>query len=134
MKCFQKKFLKELIVVSIVVLVLHVLALQYSLYWSIDWYDILMHFLGGLTMGILATYIFFTSNYIKSTAVLKDNKFVVFVIISLFTLSVGLIWELWEVFVEFSNVLEDQVDTIIDLIMDMLGALTAFYYVKNKLK
>ena len=126
MKCFKKKFLKELIVVSIVVLVLHVLALQYSLYWSIDWYDILMHFLGGLTMGILATYIFFTSNYIKSTAVLKDNKFVVFVIISLFTLSVGLIWELWEVFVEFSNVLEDQVDTIIDLIMDMLGAFTAF--------
>jgi hypothetical protein len=131
---FKKQFLKELLISSIVVCVLHLLALQYFLYWTIDWYDILTHYLGGVTMGFLATYIFFTSKYIKPLYSIRDHKWTVFLTISFFTLSVGLTWELWELFVGFSDVLEDRVDTIIDLIMDMLGAFSVFIYVKDKIK
>jgi hypothetical protein len=129
---FQKKFLKELFISSILVLFLHCSALKYSLYWTIDWFDIPMHFLGGATMAFLALFIFFTSGYFRKTVEIKNNKIAVFLIVVLFTLVVGLVWELWEIFVGFSDVLTDKTDTIIDLIMDTIGAFSVFYYSKNK--
>ena len=41
---------------------------------------------------------------------------------------VGLGWELWEIFVGFTNTLNDLGDTIIDIIMDFLGSVFAIYY------
>ena len=130
----SKLFIKELIFCSIAVLFFHVMALEYYLYWNIDWFDIFMHFLGGATMGFLALYSFFTSGYIPKIVEQKNNLVIVFCLVILFTLVVGLTWELWELFVGFSDILEDKGDAILDLIMDTLGAIAVFFYAKNKLK
>ena len=46
-------------------------------------------------------------------------------------LLVGLVWELWELFVGFTDVVKDGGDTFIDLVMDTLGGITAFIYGKK---
>lgn len=133
--CFtEKKFLKELLVFSIITALLHLLALEYSLYWSVDWFDILTHFLGGVTMGFLAVFILFTSEYIKPLCALKHHSLIIFLAIISFVLIVGLSWELWEIFVGFSDVLNDRGDTILDLIMDTLGGVVVYVYVNNKIE
>lgn len=130
----NRLFLSELIIFSAITAALHYLALTFSLYWSIEWYDIMMHFLGGVTMAFLAVFVLFTSEYIKGMAGLRSHILVVFLALVSFTLIVGLIWELWEIFVGFSDILEDRGDTILDLIMDTLGAITVFVYVKEKME
>jgi len=47
--------------------------------------------------------------------------------------AIGLSWELWELFVGFTDVLSDRTDTIIDLIMDLIGGTSAiiYYYFKH---
>jgi hypothetical protein len=130
---FQKQFLLELLLWSILVAVLHLIAIALSLYWIIEWFDILMHFLGGMTMAYLALFLFFTSGYLKRTAEVKNNKFVVFLVVTMFTAVIGLGWELWELFVGISSVYLDMADTILDLIMDMLGALFLLFITRNKI-
>jgi hypothetical protein len=129
----KKKFLIELITCAILVASLHHLALNMFLYWTIDWFDIPMHFLGGATMAFLALYIFFTSGIFPTIVKLKNQKIVVFLFLVFFTLVIGLIWELWEIFFVMSDVLSDRADTILDLIMDIVGAVFVYYYAFNKL-
>ncbi len=131
---FRKQFLKELFFSSVIVACLHLLALIYHLYWTIDWYDIPMHFLGGFTIGILAVFIFFTSLYIPSTSKLKDNRVILFMFTIGFTLIVGLAWEVWELFFRLTDVFTDQLDTVVDLVMDFCGSVTAFLYVNKRIK
>ena len=126
---WKKPFLKELIFLSILVAVLHQIALVLFLYWIVDWFDILMHFLGGLTIGIAAIYFFYYSGIFKLHT---DKLFYVFFVTLGSVLVVGLSWELWEIFVGFTDVLNDQVDTITDIFFDIIGGFTAFLYFKSK--
>lgn len=127
---YEKKLFLEIFILSIVIAVIHFFASKYSLYWTIDWLDILMHFLGGFLIGLIAVFIFFISGYIHYP---KEHTLVVISSIFGTVLIVGLTWELWEVFVGFTDVINDLGDTIFDMIMDMIGAMAAYYYSRNKL-
>jgi hypothetical protein len=122
----NREYLLELGFFATLTAVLHYIALVNFLYWNIDWFDILMHFLGGVTMGLLALFVFFTSGYFKTFATLRKNRLLVLFVLISFTAVIGLGWELWEIFSGFSHVLTDQIDTIIDLFMDLLGAFSVF--------
>lgn len=121
----QKKLFKEVFFTSIIIAVLHYIATIYSFYWSIEWFDILMHFIGGLLMGLIAFWIFFTSEKVNYP---KDNLLVIFFTVIGFALVIGLSWELWELFEGFSDVNIHKKDTILDVVMDTIGAICAFYY------
>lgn len=125
----NRPLVKEIVVLSIVVAVLYLLGLKFFLFWTTDWFDILMHFLGGLLIGLIGLFIFYTSSLVP---IPKNHTLTIKLLTLGFVLAVGLAWELWEVFVGFTNVLEDQVDTIVDLIMDMVGALFALLYINSK--
>ena len=127
---FKKPLLIELILTAILVAFLHYIALVYSLYWAVSWFDIPMHFLGGFVIGILALYVFYTSGYIKFPS---DHQIIIFSVVIAAVLIVGLTWELWELFSGLSDVLEDQADTILDVVMDFLGAIAAYYYGRKKI-
>ena len=88
-----------------------------------------MHFLGGLIIGLISIFIFYTSGLVNLK---KENTLIVFITTIGFVLIVGMGWELWEIFVGFTSILKDQTDTIIDLIMDTVGALASIFYFKNK--
>lgn len=124
----RKPLFWEILGVIILIGVLHKVALSLYLYWTTNWYDIMMHLLGGFWIGIVVIYIFFVSGYFSLP---KENRLLVF----LFTLSavlvVGLGWELWELFARLTDVFEDKVDTIMDVIVDFIGGALAFIYSKK---
>jgi fructose-specific phosphotransferase system IIC component len=115
---------KEIFGVAVLTAVLHYYALQLFLYWTVGWFDILMHILGGLLIGLIA--ISFIKRIHAPEYVLHKNVIIIFTLFSV--LVVALTWELWEIFVGFTNVLDDQGDTILDVIMGLIGGAGALSY------
>lgn len=124
---FKKPLLKEIFGLSILVAGLHYMALKLFLYWTTPWFDIVMHFLGGFLIGIIILCILI--NFIG--VAFLNNKKVLFILTLSGVLVVGLGWELWEIFLGWTDVLEDQFDTILDVVMDSIGAFLAFIYSKK---
>jgi hypothetical protein len=120
--------IKEIIGLGILVSLLHFFALSLSLYWVIDWYDILMHFLGGLLIGLIITS--FIRRVHEGEEVLHKKLLFISVIFGVLTIALG--WELWEIFLGFTDIIQDQFDTILDVIMGLLGGVLSvlYYYFK----
>jgi len=45
----------------------------------------------------------------------------------------GLSWELWELYMGFTDIYKDQIDTIADLVNDTLVPIPVYLYSKNKI-
>ena len=104
---------------------LNTLALVFSLYYTWFWFDIPMHFLGGLWVALALGWLFYFSGYISK---LTQRPFVLIV---LGTVIVGGLWEVFE-FVVGARLEEGYVfDTSLDMVMDTLGALCGFVYLKK---
>lgn len=88
-----------------------------------------MHLLGGFVISLIASYILI--NFFQRGIV--DDKKITAILILSFVLIVGLGWELWELFLGFTNVVQDRTDTIIDIAMDFIGGYFAFLYAKKYL-
>lgn len=130
----QKLFLEQFILL-IIIAVLHFLALQFYLYWTFWWLDILMHFLGGLWVGLTALWFFFFSGYVyKNVNLVRNTK--IFLITIASVIVVGVLWEVWELWAElvFVNETGYFLDTSLDMVMDTLGGIVAFIYAKKYLK
>lgn len=127
---YKKPFFKEFFWLSILIAILHYIALELFLYWTVSWFDILMHFLGGFLIAIFTIFILYSYSDFES---LKKHRIFLVSLVLGATLVIGLGWELWELFVGFTDVIEDLNDTIMDVIMDTVGAFAAIYYSKDKL-
>ncbi len=98
--------------VAIIVVCMHKLAFDLSLYWIFRQTDILMHIAGGF---MSALFILVTLRYFKVKEVWK-NVFIGILI-------VGITWELLEVFYKVADIdVYYWVDTTKDLIDDVIGA------------
>ncbi|MEK7647021.1 MAG: hypothetical protein AAB378_01430 [Patescibacteria group bacterium] len=99
-------------------------------YFMIWWLDIVLHFLGGLTVGLFFFWFFYKSGYVGAP---QWPWYVVLVMTSGFVLFVGIQWEffefLFDTFVaQRMSMLPAQLgirDTMGDLFMDWMGALFA---------
>jgi hypothetical protein len=98
-------------------------------YYTMWWFDMLMHFLGGLWLSLFFTYTFVRRNLLGEMSTRTVGQIILWV----FLVSV-----LWEVF-EFSvnNVIGrtpfSVLDTTSDLFFDMSGAFLVLFYFKNKI-
>ncbi len=126
----KRILLAEIFFIGITVAVLHKIALSLSLYWTVWWFDIPMHFLGGALIALITLFFIYDSKFFNFSI---RKPIVVFAAALGATLVVGLSWELWELFVGFTDAYKDQVDTIADLINDTLGATVVYLYSKNKI-
>lgn len=126
---FKRPLLKEIFFLSIIIAALHYIALTLFFYWTVSWFDIFMHLLGGFIIGLIAIFILLNNFRI---GILEDKKVTLILVLS-FVLIIGLGWELWELFFGLTNILEDKLDTVIDLIMDFIGGYFAFLYGKKYL-
>jgi len=107
--------------------ILHLIGLHLFLYWPDGYYDILMHFLGGMWVGLTAVWLMFF--YPVSRAhVFRANAVLATVVISLLVIGTG-----WEVFEYVYNVTMTGAnyvaDTTADYLMGMAGALCAAVYI-----
>ena len=126
----KRILLAEIFFIGISVAVLHKIALSFSLYWTVLWFDIPMHFMGGALMALITLFIIYDSKFFNFSV---KKPIVVFVVALGITIIIGLSWELWELYMGFTNIYEDQVDTAADLINDILGASAVYLYSKNKI-
>lgn len=123
---YRKTLLWGIVVTGLLVAAFQALATPFSLYWVYHWFDIPMHFLGGMFVAFLALWsahgasergISFTSYpYRRLSAML------LFVVLA--ALIVGIAWELFEVVTGMPRELNYQFDTALDLLLDVFGGVS----------
>ena len=109
----------------ILVAAMHRLALANHYYWAIWWYDIIMHFLGGFLTILILLWI----DRWRGTALTGT-----FTQIFLWIMVVGLAWEIYELFfgLTFIDARGYRFDTVLDLIMNTIGASIAYFLFRTK--
>jgi hypothetical protein len=100
--------------------VVHISATKFFLYWKYLWFDIPMHFLGGVCVALgLSALPFFRIHVFE--------RFRTPLIYASVTLLVGILWEIFEVTSGIMVIDETFVpDTVLDLVMDVLGGLVGY--------
>ncbi|MHB1330426.1 MAG: hypothetical protein ACYCY6_00450 [Minisyncoccota bacterium] len=103
---------------------LHQLGSIYALYWDIAWFDTMVHFVGGLSMGFLFLWVWNVSGFVgKSIPTRRISLISVFVFVAI----VGIGWELFEYFFNIANPTKGNYigDTTLDLFADLCGGIIA---------
>lgn len=103
--------------VLFVLAVLQFLGEAHFLQWRFWWYDIMLHFLGGLWVGLFLVWILRR---------VEKNASLIFVVVGV--LCIGIAWELFEIVIGSPRETRYYLDTIIDLIMDVVGALLGYWW------
>lgn len=117
----SKKLIKLLAILAVAIFSVNLLANKFYWYYSIWYFDMIMHFWGGFWVGLLSIYIFPPEGSITKSSFLK---------VLLFTLIIGLGYEVFEVI--FYNIIGQMVfsplDTISDVFFDLSGGVLAILY------
>ena len=106
--------------------ILNMIAIKFYLYWTTNYFDILMHFLGGLWVTLTVLWLW----SLKKGFVIPSKQKVLKVSI-IFTLIVGVMWEIYELYIGvtlLSDGINYWTDTSSDLMMDFVGAVFGSLY------
>ncbi|MBI5045988.1 MAG: hypothetical protein HZC14_03270 [Candidatus Niyogibacteria bacterium] len=130
MDLFFKNLPRAVALLIVVVLSIHAWALSTAGYFLIWWLDIVLHFLGGLTVSLFFLWFFYESGYVAKP---EWPWYVFLVMISGFALFVGVQWEFFEFLFDTFVAKRASMplaqlgikDTMSDLFMDWMGALAA---------
>ncbi|MHB1118139.1 MAG: hypothetical protein ACYCZ7_01230 [Minisyncoccota bacterium] len=119
-----RSFPPILMVLVVVIAVVNVVAQSYYWYWTMRWFDMPMHFAGGLWVaGVVLWWRFFSGKFAPASFAVSSVIFWAL----LGAVGVGVLWELYEAGVSYFTVghVNDMLDTMGDLILDTLGGLVA---------
>jgi len=117
----EKKALFALTGLIYVIAALHIAALYFFWYWSIWWYDIMMHTLMGFWIGSMAL-------IIASRRINTKNDLIRFGVPILAAFIIGILWETFEWHIDRFIIVRlqtDIIDTLSDLASDITGGLIA---------
>lgn len=115
-----RPFPKRLLILLVFIGVVNFLAIEYYWYWRLRWFDMPMHFLGGLWLaGVIIWFRFFSSRFVDAPKTF--GRLALWGVLG--ALGVGLVWEFYEGFVGLLTVghINAYRDTLGDLFFDMLG-------------
>jgi H+/Cl- antiporter ClcA len=114
------------------IFVAHMIAQANYLYWTIWWFDMPMHFAGGVFLGFFVLYIrFFIFKYKDFS---QKYRWVGMLLLWVLFISIG--WELYEFCIDhnFSTRLPNYLDTASDLCFDMAGGcISILFLIKKRL-
>lgn len=125
----SNKILGWIFAVSVVIAFLHVGALEYFWYWQFWWFDIPLHFLGGVLIALMAS--FFYVRYVSTEGYITSRMLFINLISAV--LIVGFLWEVFELVVggrEFADS-DYTLDTISDMFTDLAGGLFVYGIINN---
>jgi hypothetical protein len=100
---------------------LHYRGITYDLYWALWWYDLLVHFLGGMWVALFFVWI------VQWLGMSVTRTSAMFLIGIGATIVVGFAWEMFELATGMVEIAYWR-DTLIDLVMDVSGALLGCMY------
>jgi len=100
----------------------------FRLYWALWWFDLVMHFLGGLVVGLFLAWL-----YVFVLKKKPDGRLIWASVVGV--IIIGSLWEIYEVFIGINVTHEPYVwDTTIDIILDITGAIIGSKYIKNQIE
>ena len=104
---------------ALLICFLNYLAIMLYLYWTSFWYDYMMHFLGGVSIAVMAMWLLGVNERNRK------NFWPVLIVV----MAVGVGWEIFEYFIKAvpSPLQSYKVDTTHDLIMDAIGGVVAYF-------
>lgn len=120
----RRKLLGILFFLMLFLFSLDALAQRFYWYYSVKWFDSLMHFVAGFWVGLFFLYTFTRSNFIP-----PSSKKILF-----WVLVIGVLWEIFEVWTKnmIGGASFDITDTSLDLFLDLGGGVVAlFYYTRS---
>ena len=119
----RKRLLKRILYLIFFILVANFIADKFYWYFSIWYFDMIMHFLGGFWLGLAYLY-FFPLKTLSFNFSQSIYKILVFVFL------VGLGWEVFELL--FNNIIAQNpfnlLDTSSDIFFDLAGGVFAILY------
>ena len=124
---FNRYFIPSFALLVLIAL-LHYIALDRAYYWTLSWYDIMMHFFGGLWVVLFITWVMRSGIFHFLPSHMSFVKILSIVIL------VGLIWESYEVYFGLTFVSDPEYwgDTTLDIVMDIVGgSIGAFIFRKS---
>lgn len=130
-KIYTKKVLRTAAFSIWGLFILSFLAIHFNIYYTFPWFDMLMHFLGGMIAALVLYVILarFDLRYYRTAASF-------FIAIVVMTFLVGLFWEVAEYVVNYylPTYAFDPIDTTIDLVADTCGAAlsAAFIFIRKR--
>jgi len=105
---------------------LHVVALENDFYFFYWWFDLMMHFLGGIGIAAGFLWLYFFSGILENP---PTDKKIIFLILLVVFLIISISWEVFEFFTEKTFRQPNFVsDTISDVIIGLIGIYAAFKY------
>ena len=110
--------------VVVLVGVLHLAGTIYDFYWNSFWFDALMHFLGGLAVGLIFLWLWYVSGLFEKNIPSKREAMVAALT---FAMLVGIGWEIFEYAYGIAVPVGGNypVDTFHDLLFDFVGGTAA---------
>ena len=130
----QKKLSIYLASLILFIFVVNYVAVKFYWYSAIWWFDMPMHFLGGLWLGLAIIWLFSLKELSPPERPFGWAGFKLIFKIILGVLFVGILWELFEIFINKSiaqnpfNIL----DTVSDMCFDLVGgSLSIIYFFKR---
>jgi len=118
--------------VLILIVVLHFFGAHFFWYWTYKWFDIPMHFLGGLWVALTTLWISCYFGHINS---IVNYKLKTLLIVLFSVIVIGISWEIFEIIgkITFIQDVGYWSDTLGDLLNDFLGGIVAYlYFIKRK--
>ena len=116
----KKKLFKTLAYLIVFILTINFFANKFYWYYSIWYFDVIMHFLGGFWVGLAFLYLFPP----------KDSPLGAIFITLLLVLTVGVLWEVFEILINeiIAQNPFNVLDTASDIFFDLSGGLCAILY------
>jgi hypothetical protein len=123
----RKKLFLRMGFVVIFIFLLNLIGHKFYWYYSVWYYDIIMHTFGGLWVGLAIFWLFF--NKFKS----ETTKNIILVLLGV--LIVGVCWEFFEILVNETIAKNpfNFLDTVSDIFCDLTGGAVAAVYFYNRI-
>ena len=122
---YQNPLFKTWFFSLLLLALLHIVAIELFLYWLYPWFDIVTHFLGGVTVSLGVFWFLFESPFVR----IEKRPLVIIGTLTLAIVGIGVAWEVFEFLTGVTRGEENFVaDTTLDLIMDAFGALCGGWY------
>ena len=117
----KKSILYSALILTIVLASMDFVARIFFLYWSLWWFDFVMHLLAGFAGGLIAVWIFYHPDLFSPKTANKSGGMLFAVILVLFF---AIAWEVFEYVHDIAQPSEGYVrDTATDISLGVLGAI-----------
>jgi hypothetical protein len=121
----MNRLFKQTFFLLIVIGILNWIGTELYLYWTVWWYDMLLHFLSGFSVGLAAVWLWGKLFSVQ----MHFWKTIVFALFG--SLIIGVLWEAYELYFGitlFSDGISYVTDTLSDLTLDICGGFFSGLY------